>query len=141
MRWIVFATLAALFYLAHDYILKNISDRMNPVISGFILSLSAFLFLGAYLAVQMISGTRFEKIKLADFGTLSFAGLLLALATISFIKTFEFQAPFSIAIPYIYVVMIVLGVISGAVFFKESISLTQVVGIALCCIGLFLVVK
>ena len=89
----------------------------------------------------MISGTRFEKIKLADFGTLSFAGLLLALATISFIKTFEFQAPFSIAIPYIYVVMIVLGVISGAVFFKESISLTQVVGIALCCIGLFLVVK
>ena len=141
MRWIVFATLAALFYLAHDYILKAVSEKLNPVVSGFILSLSAFLFLGAYLAIQMISGTRFEKLKWSEMGSLSFAGLLLALATISFIKTFEFQAPFSVAIPYIYVVMIVLGVISGAAFFKESVSVTQLVGIALCCIGLFLVVK
>lgn len=141
MRWLVFATLAAIFYLAHDYILKNVSDKMNSVVSGFLLSLCAFIILGVYLGFQLITGTRFEKIKLSDFGSLSFAGLFLALATISFIKTFENQAPFSVAIPYIYVVMIVLGVVCGAVFFKEPVSLTQILGIALCCIGLFLVVK
>lgn len=141
MKWLLFATLAAIFYLAHDYILKSISEKTNAVVSAFMLSLCSFIILGAYLLLQFMNGKRFDQIKISEFGSFSFAGLLLALATISFIKTFENQAPFSIAIPYIYVVMIVLGVISGAVFLRESISVTQALGIALCCAGLFLVVR
>lgn len=141
MKWLLFATLAAIFYLAHDYILKSISEKTNAVVSAFMLSLCSFVILGAYLLLQFMNGKRFDQVKLSEFGSFSFAGLLLALATISFIKTFENQAPFSIAIPYIYVVMIVLGVISGAVFLRESISVTQALGIALCCAGLFLVVR
>lgn len=123
MKWLLFATFAAIFYLAHDYILKSISEKTNAVVSAFMLSLCSFIILGAYLLLQFMNGKRFDQIKISEFGSFSFAGLLLALATISFIKTFENQAPFSIAIPYIYVVMIVLGVISGAVFLRESISL------------------
>ena len=141
MKWLFFATLAAVCYLLHDYLLKSVSDKLNPVVSSFLLSLASLLLLGVYLGGQLLTGTRFARLALTDGRAIGAAGLFLALASVCFIKTFESSAPFSIAIPYIYVVMIVLGVVFGRVFLREQVSALQLVGIVLSCVGLFLVVK
>ena len=141
MRWVLFATLSAVFYLLHDYLLKSVSEKLNPFVSSLLLSLASLLILGGVLGGQLVLGTRFQRLVWADVRAIGAAGLFLALASVCFLKTFEKSAPFSIAIPYIYVVMIGLGVVFGRVFLKEHVSALQLLGIVLSCVGLFLVVK
>ncbi len=141
MKWILFATLAALFYLFHDLLLQQVSDKLNPLLSGFLLSVAAAAALGIVIAVQSFSGNPAMGFTAKQLPMIGGAGILLAAATVSFIYCFEQGAPFSLALPYVYVVMIGLGAIIGVLFLKETLSPVQLAGIALCCVGLFLVVK
>ena len=139
MHWFVYAMLAAIFYLAHDFFLKKISTLLSPVLSSFLLFLVAAVTLGAWLAVQTFLGKKTGVEMGPVVQPLGLAGICLALATLTFIKTFEAGAPFSIGIPVIYVVMIVGGVVVGYLFFQEKISLLQLAGVVLCAVGLFMV--
>lgn len=140
MHWIIFALLSAIAYLIHDFVLKQSAEKLNPYFTGFLLSLASTIACGLFWMLQ----NNKSKMIPADFKDVKwvmFAGVILAIASVAFIKTFASGAPFNIAMPLIYVTIIILGVLSGTLIFKESLNYTQVAGIVLCCAGLLLVFK
>ena len=140
MHWIVFALVSAISYFVHDFILKLGADKLNPYFTGFLLSLSSTIACGIFWLFQNNShNTSIGAMK--DIRWVLFAGVFLAIASIAFIKTFSGNAPFNIAMPLIYITIILLGVLSGSFIFKESLNYTQLIGIVLCCAGLLLVFK
>jgi uncharacterized membrane protein len=140
MHWIVFALISAISYFIHDFILKLSADKLNPYFTGFLLSLSSTIACGLFWLFQNNNQhTNFQAMK--DIKWVLFAGIFLAIASIAFIKTFSGNAPFNIAMPLIYIAIILLGVLSGTFIFKENLNYTQIAGIVLCCAGLLLVFK
>lgn len=67
-------------------------------------------------------------------------GVAFSTVTVCLYKTFEANAPISVAMPLIRLSGLFLVVLLGLVILREPLSLRYIVGLVLACIGLYLVV-
>ena len=145
MNWLAFSFFTVILYGIHDVVLKHLSEKTNIILSSFIINFSASIAMLLLYFYSNKSNDRTLKSIQDDLNSnlllLIIAGVCLGTATITFMKSFSKGGSFSIALPLVYVGIILLSVIVGRLFFNESISPTQMLGISLSTIGLFLLVK
>ncbi len=140
MNWVTYCILTIILYGIHDIILNHLSESNHATVSSIIINLSAgiglLLFFG--LSFWFSKGKVIQKPDLTQFFLLIIAGLCLGTATITFMKAFGSGGNFSIALPFVYVGIIVLSVIVGYFFYKETLNFKQIIGIFLSLTGMIL---
>ena len=133
--WWVFALLNAAAMTAGGVAIKLASGKIGSFLGGFLAQLSAAFWLGWLV----VFGGKEGSSRLGVIYSL-LAGLGFAVGLWAFFKTFEKQAPLSLVALLTQVAVIVLNVVVGVVFFKESFSLRVGIGLVLALISMWLVV-
>ncbi|RYE25064.1 MAG: hypothetical protein EOP51_05360 [Sphingobacteriales bacterium] len=140
MNWLTYALLTLVLYATHDIILKQLSANSNAVVSAFVINLSAAVVVLIILLSGLVAKTEVVP-GVKDIGIMSVAGVALGLATVTFMYSFSKGGEFSIVMPLVYIGIIAIGVLAGYLLFKEQISWKQLAGIALSCVGIYLMVR
>ncbi len=138
MNWLSYAIATLLLYTLHDILLKQLSGGSNAILSAFVINLSAAVVL---LVVLLVAKTGVEPVALKEIGVMAVAGIALGFATVTFIYSFSKGGDFSVVMPLVYIGIIALSVVAGYLLFKEQISSMQLLGIALSCVGIYLMVR
>jgi uncharacterized membrane protein len=143
MNWILYCIITIMFYGLHDVILKLLSDKVNATISSIIISISASVAMLIFYYLNNNAKIINIKNELKPFThealLLVIAGISLGFATISFIKMFNAGTSFSVGIPLVYIGIILISIMIGFFFFKEPISIKNLLGILLSMVGIFLI--
>lgn len=140
MQWVLFALLTIALYGIHDMLLKYLSGT-QAVLASLIINLSAAVGMAVLYLFSRLSGRQTPAGLTPMNGLwLALAGLCLGLATVTFMKAFS-RGAFSVVLPFVYVGIILLSVLAGVLLFREKVSYLQLLGIALSCIGLVLMVR
>jgi drug/metabolite transporter (DMT)-like permease len=141
MNWLTFSLFTLLLYATHDILLKQLSTTSNAVLSAFVINLSAAII----LLIILLSGFGGAKAEMTagvkEISIMSVAGIALGLATVTFTYAFSKGGDFSVVMPLVYIGIIAIGVLAGYLLFNEQISAKQLVGIALSCGGIYLMVR
>ena len=140
MSWIFYCVLTILLYGIHDVLLNHYSTSINPTVASIFISISGGIGLLLFLGYKyfFMKESVIVKPDTTQIIWLVIAGLSLATATITFMKAFAAGGSFSVALPFVYVGIILVSVVVGYFFFKESINLKQLIGIGLSIAGMIL---
>lgn len=140
LDWKLYCLLTIVLYTIHDVLLKILSKSIPSGILSLCINLIATLGIGFLIYAQL--GQQFQSLKLQSMKTvllLLLCAIALGWATISFSKAFSLNAPFSIAIPLVYVSIIILSELLGVFIFKEPTGIVKLLGIVITSIGLYLI--
>jgi multidrug transporter EmrE-like cation transporter len=135
--------LAIVATVAYHLVFKLTPATVNPFLSLFVTySLVALVFLGVLVVTGAgLDGGAFDW--RGEFGRLNWTAIALALAIvgldIGFLMLYRSGFEVSLGAIVTQTAAGVLLVIAGAAFFREALSLTNLVGVGLCVLGLWLV--
>ncbi len=137
--WILFSILSALAYFGHDLVLKQVAGKVDSVLASMLLNFAAFSSLLLYsLLMQAADWKKFSWISI-ESGLIFGAGICLAMASVFFVNIFSNGGYLSLAIPFMYVLIILLGVLFGVMLYRESLNLGQYLGVLFIIIGIILI--
>lgn len=134
MNWPILAVLSALLYSLSNAITKMFQPKLSTGLGMFIFSTGVFLA-SALIAIGMKSGGITPKFSLPPAYLAIISGIVWAFAQLLLIVTFSKDAPISIAVPIIVGGIAVGGVLTGLVFFGETLSFMRIIGIVTVLIG------
>lgn len=138
MTWLTWALITVLFYGLFDFFVKKTSGKVEDGLAAFILNGVSTLVLIIYLIFAKSKGTKFffssEGIIYALIG-----GVMIGLASITFIKMFSTGSNLSIGVAIVRVGMVLMGLLLGMLILKEGLALKQIIGIIIAIFGLALV--
>lgn len=138
MPWYFSLIFATLFISASNGFARAFAGKIHPVFSTAIVGLTAFIITGIWsLVASQVGQKPFATTKEAVFlaigsGAVWSVGQLLWFTTLS-------HAPLAIALPIISGGIGVVGVLTGVLFFHETLTLLQIVGIVTVLFGSVLV--
>ena len=136
MIWpVIVVVLANVFY---NICQKSMPDSVNP----FGALMVTYLVGAAISAVIFISSVGFSNIG-AELKKLNWTSFVLAIAIVGLEVgyVFLYRAGWKVSAGSVVsnVALAVVLVFVGLILYKESISLRQIIGIAVCCAGIFLI--
>jgi transporter family protein len=140
MNWIYYAVTAALFMALYNVFIKLAAGNIHQVVGAVVLQVVAALAGAAMLLFLKLNGT---ALPISNKGLLfaALAGLSVGLAEIISFFAFSGGTAASKGVTVIVGSTIVLAVLIGLVFLKESLTPLQIVGVLLVLVGIGLVVK
>jgi uncharacterized membrane protein len=135
--------LAIVATVAYHIVFKLTPATVNPFLSLFVTySLVALVFLGVLLATGAAPGGSGFSWR-GEFAQLNWTALALALAIvgldIGFLMLYRSGFEVSLGAIVTQTAAGVLLLLAGLAFFREALSMTNLVGIGLCVLGLWLV--
>lgn len=140
--WQVLIALSATLWATHVALLKMVGDRLPSAQVTFLFYLAA---VGTTGLILLVSRSRIDVPGLMAqpklLWLLGGAGASIALVDFFFVKAFSLGGPVSLALPLFAVIGIALSALIGVFYFAEALTAMKVFGIALCSIGLFLLVR
>lgn len=136
MLWLIFLGLAILAWTSYDIFFKVIGNEMNYFLALSIISICQLLVAVPFLTHAFYAGGLNYSVKGCYISLLM--GVLLAAGTIFFFYAFKFGTSISVAMPVYGISSIIIGVLAGALFFKETISPMALVGLGLGAISIIL---
>ncbi|MCS3901244.1 EamA family transporter [Methanococcus voltae] len=124
---------------------KSISQEVNPFISlliTYIMSIIACIFV---LLIQYYNGelnltnitSAFKQLNWASYGL----GLVIVGLELGFLLAYRAGWNISVAALTTYIIVALLLIPVGVLFYKEGISSLKIMGVLLCLTGLFLINK
>ena len=140
MNWLQYSLLTVVLYSIHDITLKHLAGSVNSTLASVLINGSAAIVLLLYLLTQTSTG----KISLgtplwsATTFYLLVAGASLGIATITFMNAFASDGQLSIAVPVVYAGVILLCLLVGILFFKETLDWKQLLGAGMAIAGIYL---
>ncbi len=140
MNWLQYSLLTVVLYSIHDITLKHLAGSVNSTLASVLINGSAAIVLLLYLLTQTSTG----KISLgtplwsATTFYLLVAGASLGIATITFMNAFASDGQLSIAVPVVYAGVILLCLLVGILFFKETLDWKQMLGAGMAIAGIYL---
>lgn len=135
--WVLYAVAAAILYGLHQVFTKLAANRIGEGVGGVIVETSAAAVIALYLAALWIFGRWDQSWSLPGIGWSLTTGLCVGLGTIAFFLLFLHGAPLSV-VPGILGVGSALMVVAGIVVFRESLSVSQGLGVVLSLAGFYL---
>ena len=140
MNWITYCLITIVLYGIHDILLNHYANTINPTIASVVISFSAGIGLLLFLIINLYftKNKEIQKPDSTQMFWLIIAGISLGTATITFMKAFGSGGNFSIALPFVYVGIILLSVIVGYFFYKETLNIKQLIGITLSIAGMIM---
>ncbi len=135
--WFWYAALAAILYGAHQIFTRLAADHIGEGLGAFLVEASAALSILLYLLALSLAGKWSQRFSMAGLGYSLLTGICVGAGTIMFFLLFQKGGPLS-SVPAILAGGAAVMAIAGILFFKESPSLSRLLGIAFALIGLFL---
>ena len=134
---IIFATIS---YTLFDIFASKAGNGIDANLSAIIFNtLGAFIPLLVYMYLKFPKGAKHITTSTSGIIYSVLAGISIALFSILLIKIFE-RGGLAYVIPLIYGGSIVLASLAGWLIFKESVSMLQMIGIAIIIIGIIFVI-
>ncbi len=134
MNWIIYALLCVILYGIMQFFIKLSSTGNNPVASSMVFIAVQFLaqiILGLYIITKSDFNMDISSIKYGIAG-----GIAAAVATIFFFLALE-SGPLSKVVPIANMSLLV-GVLLGIIFLKETMNLRVAAGIVFAILSIFL---
>ena len=137
MTWIVYAIAAIIVVAISDVFRKLASGFSDPFFANLIFQMGSIT--AAVLAWSVFSRKSLLDPKLMTFAFLG--GLFISTFTLISFKTLAIGPGASTVLPFLRIGGIVLLVIMGILFLKESFTAVKAIGLVFSFIGLFLLYK
>ena len=138
--WLVYAAAAALLYGLHQVFTKLAANRIGDGIGALVVEATAALAILVYLAFLRFSGHWNQPVTLSGLAWSVLTGVCVGIGTIAFFLLFQRGGPLS-AVPGILAVGAALMACVGFLVFREGVTFSRLLGIALSVCGLYLLRK
>lgn len=139
MTWLYWALIAAFFGGLTDIFFKLVNGKINNSLSGVIINACSVLPVIIFALYSKLGGQTLNSSKIGIIYSV-LAGLSIGFITLSSFKMFnDPNADLSLAIPVMRITIILIAIVFGILFLKESINLKFIVGLILSLVGLYLV--
>jgi drug/metabolite transporter (DMT)-like permease len=138
MGWIIYGSGAALALAAADVFIKLAAGRVSSSLGVLIYGGCTFSMGLGWVLWQRIHGIAQQgQIQgiLAAIGV----GVSFCLVTVLLYATFEARAPMSLASPFIRLAGLLVASTVGLLLWHEPLTVRYVIGIALACSGVYLI--
>lgn len=137
MHPIAIALFTAAFYGVYNFFIKVASGDIHQIVGAVVLQVVATLLGGGVLLYLLATGTTLPITgKGLQYAVL--AGFFVGLAEIASFYAFSKGLSASVGIPLIVGGTVVVGVLLGALFLKEHLTILQYVGIVLMVVSVML---
>src|SRR5436189_6308429 len=136
-EWFWYAIGAAILYGMHQVFTWMAADRIGDGLGGFVVEGTAGLTILLYLLSLYAAGKWNQSATVPGVCYSVLTGICVGAGTVFFFLLFQKGGPLSV-VPMILAGGAAIMAIAGMAFFKESASLTRVLGIVLALAGLFL---
>lgn len=138
MSWTFFAFITVLLYAVFDLLVKLSADKLHGGLSGFIINLVATVVLFLYFLFSKMRGEDVFAIKPYGIAFSVLAGVVVGVATITFLKMFATGVNLSVGVPVVRIGIVVLASILGITILREGVSGKYVLGFLVSLFGLYL---
>jgi transporter family protein len=138
--WLVYAAAAALLYGLHQVFTKLAANRIGDGVGALVVEGTAALAILVYLAVLRFSGHWNQPVTRDGLAWSVLTGVCVGLGTVAFFLLFQRGGPLS-AVPGILAVGAALMALVGLLVFREGVTFSRLLGIALSVCGLYLLRK
>ena len=135
--WFWYAIAAAVLYGSHQVFTKLAAAHISEGLGGLVVEAAATATILIYLVFLRLSGTWTQKATAIGIGYSILTGVCVGAGTVMFFLLFQKGGPLS-AVPMVLAGGAALMAICGILFFKESVSLPRILGIAFSITGLLL---
>ncbi|MCL4406011.1 MAG: EamA family transporter [Patescibacteria group bacterium] len=136
----ILIVIATISYALYDIFASRASNAIDPNLSSVIFNgLGMLIPLGIYAFYKFVKGAKFIGTTGAGVTYSVLAGVAIAVFSIFLIKIFE-KGGLSYVVPLIYGGAIALTALVGWAVYKESVSLSQTIGIIIILAGVAVVV-
>lgn len=137
--WLVYAFLTILGYVGMDLFVKRASGKIDDFLGGAIINFFALLPALLIYFLLKISGKEILMTRNGIIYSIT-AGIFIGIGTITFIKMFATGTNLSLGTPLVRIGTVILATLVGVMVLRESLTIRQVLGLAISVIGLVLVV-
>lgn len=137
MTWSLWAVITAILYGLFDFFVKKTAGKVDDSTAALIFNVVATIVLVVYVLIDRLSGS---KTYITNEGLTYniIGGLLIGLASITFIKVFSTGSNLSVGVAIVRVGMVVLAAFLGLFILKDKLDLRQLLGLATAVVGLAL---
>lgn len=140
MSWIYLALITACFYALYNIFIKMASAHIHEVTGAVILQIVAFILGVAWLIYLKINHVHAE-VTSRGIWLAVLAGIFVGLAEIFSFIVFSKGVPASAGVPVIIGGSVLMAAVIGFLWLKESLTLTNVIGLILIIGGIWLLSK
>lgn len=140
MSWIYLALITACFYALYNIFIKLASTHINEITGAVILQIAAFILGAAWLIYLKVNHVHTE-VNSKGIWLSILAGVFVGLAEIFSFLVFSKGVPASAGIPVIIGGSVLIAAVIGFFWLKESLTLTNVLGLILIVGGIWLLSK
>lgn len=123
----------------------NITTKLTPEKANPFLVMIITYLVGAVLSVILFFNTKVEKNIMADFSKLNWTSILLGFSIVGletgYIYMYRIGWNISIGSLIANIILSIILVFIGVLFYKEQINLNKIIGIGMCLVGLFFINK
>lgn len=135
MNWIFIAILSAFFYGSYNFFIKLSSNHINQIVGAVILQIVAAI-IGSVILIYLWLSKAPLSITQKGVGFAVAAGAAVGLAEITTFILFSKGISASVGIPIIIGGSVLVGVVLGLIFAKESLGLIHIIGLVLILAGI-----
>jgi bacterial/archaeal transporter family protein len=137
MDWKILAIITPLTFVTY----QSLAKLLPKTVSLFLVNAYAFFigFVVMLLFHLFVSPDKSVSLPTKPLLLAAAIGLLLSFGNLGIIKTLSLGAPQSTFSVLFYVTLLIYGVIFGLLFWKETISLPQILGMILAVTGIIIV--
>ena len=143
MTWLTIMIFSGAMLMLHNLGIKLVSQNFGAATGMLAYSIPAFLLLALFFGKPLF--IEIKQIQPENLLPAAGAALLAAVSAIFFITSlmyaFQKGAPFGTGIVVLQVVFVSLTAIAGIFLFKESMNISQLIGVLLALGGIVLIVK
>ncbi len=141
MNWYIFSLLAVVSYSVGNVITKYVSSRLSSFAGALGQAVGAVIISIITFFVFQIFTSRSGSLDRGNFIAAAASGGLWIIGQMFLFIALSKNAPISIVIPFVMGGLGVGGVIGGVLFFKESLTAIQTLGIITVLIGSVMLAK
>ena len=125
---------------AYQVLLKILATlKINNLLVLPLIYLSAFLISMIFILYNKASTNIIQSYNIYNVFIILLLGGVIILIEFSYLEAYKNNVNVSIYGMYVMIISIILMLFIGKIFFHESISFTQIIGVLFVLIGLFLV--
>ncbi|OGD54165.1 hypothetical protein A3J78_01920 [Candidatus Beckwithbacteria bacterium RBG_13_35_6] len=140
MSWLIFALLTIIFYAGFDFFIKLSSDKIHAGLGGLIINFISTIVLLIFLLITKSKGENVFQTKSNGIIFSVIAGIVIGLATITFLKMFSAGTNLSIGVPLVRIGIVLIASFLGILVLKEPFTLKYLLGLIISLFGLYLLI-
>ena len=137
-RWFPLALVAALLYGLHNVLTRAASGRISDGAGALVLEGTAAIAIGVFVVIGALRGGEPVTLTSAGVAWSAAAGLCVGAGTLLYFMIFRAGGDLSAAAPTVLAGGSAIMVLAGWLIYREPVSLTRILGVALTVGGIAL---